>query len=250
MLTRATFRGLKGTAMLTAVILAAACSPATENGPTAENDAAPAAATAQNDEWDDPAPAPRAEYSAPAPKPAPKPSRPKAPATANLPGGTEFEVMLVNELASNVALAGEPVEGRILDAVRVNGRTVIPAGTRVEGVISEVAKAKHIGGRAMVAVAWTGVILPGGGSLAIEGGLMAEAKGTTKKDTAIIAGSAVGGAILGKILGGDSKDAAIGAVLGGGVGTAVAAKRGDEAILIAETMGWVKTLASADLRIR
>ena len=125
MLTRATFRGLKGTAMLTAVILAAACSPATENnGPTADDNAAPAAATAQNDEWDDPAPAPRAAYSAPAPKPAPKPSRPKAPATANLPGGTEFEVMLVNELASNVALAGEPVEGRILDAVRVNGRTV------------------------------------------------------------------------------------------------------------------------------
>ena len=251
MLTRATFRGLKGTALLTAVILAAACSPATENnGPTADDNAAPAAATAQNDEWDDPAPAPRAEYSAPAPKPAPKPSRPKAPATANLPGGTEFEVMLVNELASNVALAGEPVEGRIIDAVRVNGRTVIPAGTRVEGVISEVEKAKHIGGRAMVAVAWTGVILPGGGSLAIEGGLMAEAKGTTKKDTAIIAGSAVGGALLGKILGGDSKDAAIGAVVGGGVGTAVASKRGDEAILIAETMGWVKTLASADLRIR
>lgn len=253
MLTRATFRGLKGTALLTAVILAAACAPATENnGPTADDNPAPAAATAQYDEWDDPAPAPQAAYStpAPAPRPKPKPAPVRHKTTANLPGGSEFEVMLVNELVSNVVLAGEPVEGRIVDAVRADGHTVIPAGTRVEGVISQVQKAKHIGGKAMVAVAWTGVILPGGGSLAIEGGLMAEAKGTTKKDTAIIAGSAVGGALLGKLLGGDSKDAAIGALVGGGVGTAVAAKRGDEAILIAETMGWVKTLASADLRIR
>jgi hypothetical protein len=246
MLTRATVRGLKGPAMLTVVILAAACAPATENTTTT----APAAASAQTDEWADTDPAPQAEYKAPAPKPAPKPARAKVPATANLPGGSEFEVMLVNEVASNIALAGDPVEGRVVNSVRVDGRTVIPGGSRVEGVISEVQKAKHIGGHAMIAVAWTGVVLPDGGSLAIEGGLLMEAKGTTKKDTAIIAGSAVGGAILGKVLGGDSKDAAIGAVVGGGVGTAVAAKRGDEAILIAETMGWVKTLASADLRIR
>jgi len=251
MLTRTAHRGLVAPALLTAVILAAACSPATENtAPSAEANAAPAAASAQNDEWADTDPAPQAQYKAPAPKPAPKPAQPKAPATANLPGGSEFEVMLVNEVASDLVQAGEPVEGRVVNSVRVNGRTVIPGGSRVEGVISEVQKARSIGGQAMVAVAWTAVVLPDGGTLAIQGGLAAEAKGTTKKDTAIIAGSAVGGAILGKVLGGESKDAAIGAVVGGGVGTAVAAKRGDEAILVAETMGWVKTLSSADLRIR
>jgi len=217
MLTRTAHRGLVAPALLTAVILAAACSPATENtAPSAEANAAPAAASAQNDEWADTDPAPQAQYKAPAPKPAPKPAQPKAPATANLPGGSEFEVMLVNEVASDLVQAGEPVEGRVVNSVRVNGRTVIPGGSRVEGVISEVQKARSIGGQAMVAVA----------------------------------GSAVGGAILGKVLGGESKDAAIGAVVGGGVGTAVAAKRGDEAILVAETMGWVKTLSSADLRIR
>ena len=47
--------------------------------------------------------------------------------------------------------------------------------------------------------------------------------GSKKKTGGIIGGSAAGGALLGKVLGGESKDAAIGAVIGGGIGTAIAA---------------------------
>ncbi len=160
-----------------------------------------------------------------------------------------MEVMLDSDVSSADALAGDAVSGHLVDAAQVNGRTVIPAGSPVEGVVAEVKSARRFGGQAMVKVDWIAVALPGGGSLAISGSMLAEAKGTTKQDTAIIAGSAVGGALLGKVLGDDSKDAAIGAAVGGGVGTAVAARKGDEALLAAQTTTPVVTLAPADLRL-
>lgn len=231
--------------LLAATALTGACAPAADN---AQVDAAQPQPTAV-----EAAPAPQAAAPQPKPqpaKPAPAPVRPKPPATASLAGGSSFEVMLLEELSSDVALAGDAVAGRVVNPVRADGRIVIPAGAEVSGVVAEAKSAKRFGGQAVVVVAWNSVALPGGGSLAVEGQLIAEAKGTTKKDTAIITGSTAGGALLGKVLGGDSKDAAIGAVLGGGIGTAVASKRGDEAILLAETTGTVVTLAPAELRLQ
>jgi len=184
--------------------------------------------------------APARAAAAPA-KPAPAP-------TATLPAGREMEVMLVDEAASDISLLGDAVAGRLVNAVEVNGRTVIPAGAPVQGTISEVKSAKRFGGQAMVSVTWTSVTLPRGGTLAVEGSLAAYAKKETGKDTAKIAGGAAAGALLGKLLGGSSKDAAAGAVVGGGIGTAVASKRGEEAILPAETTGMVHTLTDASLQ--
>ena len=72
--------------------------------------------------------------------------------------------------------------------------------------------------------------LASGDSLAIEGEISAESKKQTGKDTAVIVGSTVGGALLGKAVGGEDGDVA-GAVIGGGAGTAVASRRGPEAVL-------------------
>ena len=236
--------------LLATVILATACAPAADNQQTegtATGTQTSATAQPASQAPTSPAPAPVAA-AAPAPTHS-HPSRPAPPPKATLRAGSEMEVMLVSEAASDISMAGDAVEGRLVNAVRLDGRTVIPAGTTVEGVISEVKSAKRFGGQAMVSVAWTSVKLPGGGTLAVEGNLAAFAKSEKGKDTAKIAGGAAAGALLGKLLGGSSKDAAVGAVVGGGIGTAVASKRGAEAILPAETTSTVHTLADASLRL-
>ena len=240
--TRRLIPGPLAAGMLATVILATACSPAPENQQAADTATeTQAAATAQPAAQAAPAPAPAPVAAAPA-KPAPPPK-------ATLRAGSEMEVMLVSEAASDTSMAGDAVDGRLVSAVNLNGRTVIPAGAIVQGVIAEVKSAKRFGGQAMVSINWTSVTLPRGGTLAVEGNLAAYAKSEKGKDTAKIAGGAAAGAILGKWLGGDSKDAAVGAAVGGGIGTAVASKRGDEAILPAETTSTVHTLADASLRL-
>ena len=52
------------------------------------------------------------------------------------------------------------------------------------------------------------------------------------KTAAIIGGSAAGGALLGKILGGSTQDIAAGAVVGGGIGTGIAAGTKGKALVI------------------
>jgi hypothetical protein len=57
-----------------------------------------------------------------------------------------------------------------------------------------------------------------------------------KRDAAIIGGAATGGALLGRIFGSDSDDTVLGALVGGAIGTGIAARnKGQEVTLPAGT---------------
>jgi hypothetical protein len=245
---------LSGAAAL--LLLAAACGTADNADVNADADFPEPAAMDANDGHtgsnpypaDNPAPAPRASAPAPAPAPraaapAPRPAPAPQPApSVSLPAGSEVEVAVIYDLASDAAQVGDPVEGRVTRSVMVGNTLVIPASAPAMGEVTQVKSAKRFGGQAMVEVAWQSVTLPSGRRIAVEGTLAAYAKSETGKDTAKIAGGAAAGAILGKVLGGDSKDAAVGAAVGGGIGTAVASKKGQEALLPAESAGNAVTL--------
>jgi hypothetical protein len=162
-----------------------------------------------------------------------------------LPEGTNIPVRLTTSVDSETASVGTNVEGTVTSNVSAAGHVVVPSGSRVKGEVSEVKSAKRFGGQAMIAVTFTEVETPDGDDIPVTGRIEDFGKKQVGKDTATIAGSAVGGAILGEIL--DDKPVE-GAIVGGGIGTAVASRKGQEAVIPAGAEVTVRTTSNVRLQ--
>ncbi len=142
-----------------------------------------------------------------------------------IPAGTEIDVRLSNTLDSGVAQVEDRFEATTLTDLNVDGRTAIPAGSVVRGVVTAVEPGTRTNRTAKMTVSFDQVTVNGRSyplrgtvTQAIEGeGLKGEAARTA-------AGAGVG-AIIGGILGG-FKGALAGILIGGG-GT-IAATEGKE----------------------
>jgi len=170
-------------------------------------------------------PAP-AETVAPAPVPAPRASsRSTTTASSEVPAGTEIDVRLQNSLNSGTAKVEDRFEATTLVDLNVEGRTLLPAGSVMRGVVTAVEPGTRTNRTSKMTVSFDQVTVnsrayPMRGTVtqAIEGeGIRGEAVRTG-------AGAAVGG-ILGAVLGG-GKGALLGVLIGGG-GT-LAATEGKE----------------------
>jgi hypothetical protein len=168
--------------------------------------AAPAPATA-------PAPRPAA-----APAPAPEPAHP---APLMVPDGVIIDLELQKNLNSGRNQVGDKFKAMVTEAVMVDGVEAIPVGSLVKGTVEDVKAAKRGAGRATMTLRFERLVLPSGYSTAIQASFSDETGGKKKRNAAIIGGSAAGGAILGKVLGDDNKDAAVGALVGAAIGTGV-----------------------------
>jgi uncharacterized Zn ribbon protein len=62
-----------------------------------------------------------------------------------LPDGTEFEVETTEEISSKTAAEGDPLTFKVVEDLKVNGQTVVAAGTLVKGVVSNAKKAGMMG---------------------------------------------------------------------------------------------------------
>ena len=142
-----------------------------------------------------------------------------------IPAGTEMDVRLSNTLDSGVAKVEDRFEGTTMVDVNINGRTAIPAGSVVRGVVTAVEPGTRTNRTSRMTVSFDQVTVNGRAypmrgtvTQAIEGeGIKGEAGRTA-------AGAGVG-AIIGGILGG-VKGALAGILIGGG-GT-IAATEGKE----------------------
>ena len=168
---------------------------------------------------------------------APAPTRAPAPAPDVIRGGTiaagsTMELTLQGTLDTRSTYVGQAFNARLeRDAVGTDGRTLIPAGTTIEGHVAETQDAGRFG-HATLKLAFDTARLADGTAVPIAGSLTHVGKGSAKKQGGIIAGSAVGGAILGKVLGGDDSDAVLGAVVGGAIAAgSIAAKPGESIVL-------------------
>lgn len=193
----------------------------------------------------EPAPAP-----APVKKAATKPAttKPKStvvPAaetrTVSVPTGTSFDIELLTPIHTKTGNVGDRVEGKLMHPLNApDGSVIAVTGATIRGEIVELTRASKSRAeedRASVKFAFTSIeTVDGEKSLSttvtnVEG---LQAGSTTKRDALIIGGSAVAGAVLGKVIGKDTKDAAIGAVAGAVIGTgAVMASKGHELELAA-----------------
>ena len=149
-------------------------------------------------------------------------------APGTLPSGTELDVRLSTRLSSDTAQIEDRFEATTLVDVRQNGRVMVPAGSVVRGVVTDVDDAGRIERKGKLTLSFdqiriNGRVYPMRGTVtqAIEAG-------GYKEDAEKIGAGAAVGAIIGGILGG-VKGAITGILIGGG--GVVAATEGEDVVL-------------------
>jgi hypothetical protein len=145
--------------------------------------------------------------------------------TVEIPVGTEIDVRLQNALNSGTNQVEDRFEATTLVDVGVNSRVVIPAGSLMRGVITQVEPATRTNRTARMTVSFDQVTV-NGQAYAIRGTVTQAIEGSgIKGETARIGTGAGVGAVIGGLLGG-FKGALAGILIGGG-GT-IAATEGKE----------------------
>ena len=152
-----------------------------------------------------------------------------------VPAGTPIQVTLDQSLASNRNRSGDDFEASLARPVVVNGKTVIPKGARVRGIVVDAKESGRLQGVAHLQIELRAVEV-GSKSYDLEtSSVTRTGSNHNKRNLGYIGGGTAGGALIGAIAGG-GKGAAIGAAVGAGAGTAGAAATGKKDVLIpAET---------------
>jgi len=139
----------------------------------------------------------------------------------DIPAGTELMLALDTTLSSETSNAGDSFTATVVEPIVVENREVIPAGSTIEGKVTDASPARKGAGKATLGMSFGTLRLATGYRTHIVGTFQEVSASKKGRNAAIIGGSAAGGALLGRILGKDTKGAVIGAIVGGGVGTAV-----------------------------
>ncbi|HEY3156711.1 MAG TPA: hypothetical protein VGK76_08825 [Candidatus Eisenbacteria bacterium] len=146
--------------------------------------------------------------------------------------GTTFVGALQTTIDTGRNKVGDPVTVRTLEPVRVNEKTIVPAGATIHGQVTHIDPAGRIAGGAELTLRFTELTMADGTSYAIScEPFRLKGKGDAGESAKEIGGGAVAGGIVGGILGGKKsivKGAAVGAVLGTGVAVAT---KGDQIVL-------------------
>lgn len=170
--------------------------------------------------------------------------------TLTIPAGTTLSLSLVKELTSEHAAVGDTVAATLKQPIIVEDRVAFPAGSEVRGTVSDVKSAskgfKETGGA--LSIQFQSIVGPDGRQASIAAGFTKVAEGSAAKKGAIIGGSAVGGALLGKAM---HKSTGGGAVVGAAIGTAVAGTtKGREAAIKVEDAMQVALEQSAKVTLK
>jgi hypothetical protein len=149
-----------------------------------------------------------------------------------IPETTRLAIRLDTPVSSASSPAETPIRGEIAEPVIVDGVTAIPSGAVVSGVVTGVRSSGKVKGRAHLELRFDQVMARGE-SHPLDARFARTAPSTSGNDAEKIAIPAVGGAIVGAIIGGN-KGAAIGAAAGGGAGTAVVLASAGPEVTLAE----------------
>lgn len=144
-----------------------------------------------------------------------------------VPAGTTLMVRLDTTLATFSNRVGDPFQAKVTQAVVVNGNTLIPVGTTVEGRVTKVNEPRRISGKPTIGILPEAVILPTGERYFLDATLVdtnikgtdvsaeGQFKGTghDRRDTLEVGGGTAGGMLVGGLIGGGP-----GILIGGAVG--------------------------------
>jgi hypothetical protein len=123
---------------------------------------------------------------------------------------------------------GDPFRARLTQAVVLNGRTVIPAGSMVEGRVTKVSEPRRISGKPTIGIMAEALVLPTGERFFLDATLVDtnagrhtdvnqegqfKGSGHDRRDTLETGGGTAGGMLIGGLIGGPP-----GILIGGIVG--------------------------------
>lgn len=168
--------------------------------------------------------------------------------TVVVPPGTTFVAALDGALATTSNRSGDSFEATVRDAIRVEDRVVVPAGSKIRGQLSGVEESGRVEGRARMTLHFREVVAADGKSHPLQTKpIVLQAASEKKSDAEKIVGGGIAGAIIGGIARG-GKGAAIGTLIGAGAGTAVVlATKGDDIALPAGQTFRVELLEPVEL---
>jgi hypothetical protein len=138
-----------------------------------------------------------------------------------IPAGTVLHLRVNRGFGSAISHVEDSVPATLTSPVVIGGRTILPAGSLASGYVVQATRPGKVKGRGRVAVRFTR-ITPAGDDVRYSmqtRSWAAVAPATKKKDTLTIGLPAAGGAVVGGLVKG-KKGAGIGALVGGGAGTA------------------------------
>ena len=164
------------------------------------------------------------------------------PQPVTLPDQTAIHVTLDQAVASNQNRPGDHFEATVSQPIVVTGKTVIPAGAPVEGLVVDAHRSGRLMGRARLQLALETVTVNGKSYEVRTAARTRIGRNHNKRNLALIGGGAGGGAIIGAVAAG-GKGALIGGPIGAGVGTAAAFITGQKDIRLPPETPLTFTLA-------
>lgn len=72
-----------------------------------------------------------------------------------IPSGTTLPLALTSSMASDTSAVEDPVTAELTRAITIDGRDVLPAGARLDGLVTEVDDSGRVKGRAMIGFRFT-----------------------------------------------------------------------------------------------
>jgi hypothetical protein len=151
----------------------------------------------------------------------------------SLPAGTAMKIKLQNTLATFSSKQGDTFTGRVTEPVAMNGKTLIPVGSTVQGTVGRVAEPRRVQGRPTIALFPHTVIMPNGERFNLSATVVdtnlhngsdvndeGQFKGNTRErgDNVELAAGTAGGGLIGGLAGG-GKGFLVGAAIGAGATT-------------------------------
>jgi len=133
-----------------------------------------------------------------------------------VPADSVIGLQVETSVSSETARVEDRVDARVTRDVTVDGRVAIPSGARLRGAVTLVDRGGKVRDRSRLGVRFHTLVLADGTTMAIQtDAVYREGDSPAQASAAKIGGAAIGGAILGAIMGG-----ARGAVIGGTTGAA------------------------------
>ncbi|HUQ49823.1 MAG TPA: hypothetical protein VM056_03835 [Terriglobales bacterium] len=153
-----------------------------------------------------------------------------------IPAGTQISVRINESLSSGNAKVGDRFTGVTTEVVTVNGQTVFPRSSNVEGQVVRVVDSGRLTRPGELELRLTSIRSGSNSATLDTASWNIKGASHTKSNAAKIGGGAAAGAIIGAIAGG-GKGAAIGAGVGAAAGTGVAVATGKkEATIESESL--------------
>ena len=145
----------------------------------------------------------------------------------SVPEGTPLKVRLETTISTFSSKVGDPFQGKITDPVVLDGKTLIPAGTVVEGRVTRLSQPRRINGKPTIGIFPEQILMADGQRYMLNAVLVdTDVKGTdvneeglfkgaghTRRNQIVIAAGTGAGMLVGGLIGGGP-----GLLIGGAVG--------------------------------